>query len=70
MATKTPEEQLQDWIGLNKALMFMSEDEVMALLKVEKKGRGRLRIMMRLYHRLSKLRATREKLELIKHAKA
>ena len=70
MAAKTPEEQLQDWIGLNRALMFMSEEEVTALLKVEKKGRARLRIMMRLYHRLSKLRSMREKLELAKNAKA
>ena len=63
-------EILGDWIGLNKALMDMSEAEVVELLNYEKKHKARHRIMMRLYHRLSKLRSHREKLELITHAKA
>ena len=57
-------------MGLNKALMLMPEAKIAELLEHEKAHKARHRIMMRLYHRLSKLRGIREKMELAKHAKA
>lgn len=61
---------LNQWLQLNEQLMGMPETEVQRLLEVEKAGRARLRVMLRLYHRLSKLRSQREKRELATHAKA
>jgi hypothetical protein len=58
------DEALRDWVALNKALMLMDEANIQTLLAHEKAHRARLRVMLRLYHRLSKLRATREKAEL------
>lgn len=63
-------EILDKWIELNGALMTMEEPEVLELLEAERKGKARLRVMLRIYHRLSKLRSHREKRELASSAKA
>lgn len=63
------EDLLKDWALLNKQVMTMSESQVAKLLEVEKKERARLRVMLRLYHRLSKLRGIREKAELAQVAR-
>ena len=63
-------EILDKWIELNFALMDMEEPEVTQLLECERKGKARLRIMLRLYHRLSRLRSQREKREIAACAKA
>ena len=61
---------LNRWIELNAALMSMEEPEAAKLLEAERKGKARLRVMLRIYHRLSKLRGQREKREIAACAKA
>ena len=50
--------------------MQLSEDDVVKLFEHERKTRGRLRTMLRIYNRLSKLRGQREKREFAQDAKA
>lgn len=58
------DEALRDWVALNKNLMHMTEYQIALLLEHERLNRARLRVMLRLYHRFSKLRSGREKAEL------
>lgn len=70
MATPSEKnEVLDNWAKLNEYLMAVSEDQVVELLTAEKAGKARLRVMLRIFNRLNKLRATREKLELGKLAR-
>lgn len=70
MATSSEKnEVLDNWAKLNEYLMAVSEDQVVELLTAEKAGKARLRVMLRIFNRLNKLRATREKLELGKLAR-
>lgn len=66
--TRKPElehaELLKSWLGLNARLMKLKEKEVLELLEHEKISQARLRVLLRLYHRFSKLRGIREKSEL------
>lgn len=64
------EELLRDWSKLNKQIMFMGELQILDLLDIEKQTKGRLRVLMRLYNRFSKLRGAREKVELAQNSKA
>ncbi len=64
MSLNEMDEELRDWVSLNKALMTMSEKKIAELLAHERAHRARLRVMLRLYHRFSKLRSIREKQEL------
>lgn len=64
MPLKDLDKELRDWVALNKALMTMSEEKISELLAYERVNRARLRVMLRLYHRFSKLRSIREKQEL------
>jgi hypothetical protein len=52
------------WNQLNKDLMLFSEEDLKKLIEAERKSQARLRVMVRLYHRYSKLRGIREKAEL------
>lgn len=61
---------LRDWVKLNKEIMFMSEEEIDALLQQELESKARLRVLMRLYNRFSKLRGAREKVTLAQNSKA
>ena len=70
MTVEKLDELLRNWGRLNKDIMSLSEDTIAKLMAREKVTRGRLRILMRLYNRLSKLRAAREKVELMKSVKA
>ena len=63
------EDILNNWTLLNKQLMALSEQQVHQLLEAERGGRGRVRVMLRVYNRYSKLRSQREKLELARGAK-
>jgi len=60
---------LADWASLNREIMQMSEEQVKALLDKERRQKARLRVMLRLYHRLSRLRGIREKAELAQAAR-
>ena len=64
------DELLSNWLELNKTLMILEEEEILALMEREKSQRARLRVMMRLYHRFSRLRSQREKREMGANAKA
>ena len=60
---------LKNWALLNIKLMEVDEDTTDLLLRREKTNRARLRVMLRIYNRLSKLRSIREKQELAVGAK-
>jgi len=60
---------LKNWALLNVKLMEVDEDTTSLLLRREKATRARLRVMLRIYNRLSKLRSIREKQELAVGAK-
>jgi len=57
------------WVDVNKAIMDMREEEAYEYLQREKATTGRLKLMLRLYSRFSKLRSAREKAELGRCAK-
>ena len=52
------------WSALNDLVMSLGEAECVALLKAEKAGRCRVRWLLRIRSRLSRLRADRERSEL------
>ena len=56
------------WRELNKQLPSLTEEEVLDLLNEEREGLARATILMRLHQRYSVLRATRERLMLMKEA--
>lgn len=58
------------WTDVTKTVMQMTEKEAQDALKHEMATAGRLKLMLRLYSRFSKLRSAREKAELGKVAKA
>ena len=60
---------LKNWALLNVKLMEVDENTADLLLRREKTNRARLRVMLRIYNRLSKLRSIREKQELAVGAK-
>lgn len=66
---KNPDELLGNWTRLNEVIMQLTEKEVADLLEHERNNRARLRAMLRIYNRYSKLRSQREKRELAKDAK-
>ena len=70
MRAKDYDALLASWSLLNEKVMGMPEAEVQELLDHELAHRARLRVMLRIYNRLSKLRGSREKLNLAKKARA
>ena len=59
------EEALLSWTALNQALMSSEDEyECYRLIRVERKGRRRRQFILRIYSRLNKLRADRERREL------
>lgn len=70
MDKKTADGLLQNWLELNRRLMDLDEADVFKLLQHEKAHKARVRIMLRLHNRLSKLRGARERAELAACAKA
>lgn len=59
-----------NWRRLNKELALLSEGEVLTLLNEERAGRRRLSILERLHQRYTTLRAARERMEILKEARA
>lgn len=59
-----------NWRRLNKELALLSEGEVLELLNQERAGRRRLSILERLHQRYTTLRAARERMEILKEARA
>ena len=59
-----------NWRKLNKEIALMSEDQVLDLLNQERAGAKRISIMERLHQRYTALRTSRERMELLKEARA
>ena len=59
-----------NWRKLNKELALLNEEQVLALLDEERVGRRRLSILERLHQRYTALRAARERIEILKEARA
>lgn len=59
-----------NWRKLNKELALLSEEQVLTLLNQERVGRRRLSILERLHQRYTTLRAARERMEILKEARA
>lgn len=57
---------LQTWIALNDFIRTADEAACQSLLKEELRGRKRKQFVKRIHSRLNKVRADRERLELIK----
>ena len=57
-----------NWRSLNKELPHMTEDQVLQILNEELAGRRRVAILERLHRRYTSMRATRERLEILKQA--
>lgn len=58
------------WRKLNKELALLPEEKVWELLQAELVGQKRLAILERLHQRYTALRAARERIEIMKQAKA
>ena len=59
-----------NWRKLNKELALMTEDQVLSLLNEERAGAKRISILERLHQRYTALRTSRERMELLKEARA
>lgn len=59
-----------NWRKLNKELALLNEEQVLTLLNQERVGRRRLSILERLHQRYTTLRAARERMEILKEARA
>ncbi len=59
-----------NWRKLNKEIALMSEDQVLDLLNQERAGAKRISILERLHQRYTALRTARERMELLKEARA
>ena len=57
---------LATWVNLNTAIMRMGEADCVQLIDAEKVGRNRKTFILRLHSRLNKVRAARERVELLK----
>lgn len=60
---------LKNWAVLNKAVMTLTEEQLKELLEQEQSDRARLRVMLRIYNRYSKMRSIREKTSMAVGAK-
>ena len=56
---------LSSWVVMNEALKTIDEKECWKLLEQEKKGQQRAQFMLRIHGRANKLRAERERRELL-----
>jgi hypothetical protein len=59
-----------NWRKLNKELALMTEDQVLSLLNEERAGARRISILERLHQRYTALRTARERMELLREARA
>lgn len=59
-----------NWRQLNKELALLSEGDVLELLNQERVGQRRISILERLHQRYTALRAARERIEIMKEARA
>jgi hypothetical protein len=57
-----------NWRSLNAKLSELDEDQVLELLKIERDGERRISMLQRLHQRYTSLRASRERVEILKEA--
>lgn len=57
--------EFKSWDNLNEVLMSSNEDHCIKLLDIERKGRARPTFIRRIHSRINKLRADRERKELL-----
>ena len=57
---------LNDWRSLNRFLIDFREDQVLAMLEMEKAGQRRYTVLERLHARYNTLRVARERKELLR----
>jgi hypothetical protein len=69
LASQELASRLKDWGQLNKDIMTWPEDEILQAIEYEKKSRARVRVLLRLQNRLSKLRGQRERKALLEVAR-
>lgn len=60
------EATLSSWSSLNEIVKNCNEKECVKLMEAESKGKHRKDFMLRIHSRLNKLRADRERKEIIK----
>ena len=65
MSKPTTTNPLRSWVAMNEALKTLSEKDCWKLLEQEKKGQQRAQFMLRIHGRANKLRAARERRELL-----
>jgi hypothetical protein len=65
LTDKMVELTLETWIGLNETLKTCDEEVAQQLLKAETSGKARRQFLLRIHSRLNKLRAQRERQEII-----
>lgn len=59
-----------NWRKLNREINLLTEEQVLEMLNAERAGARRISILERLHQRYTTLRATRERLEILKEARA
>ena len=59
-----------NWRKLNKELALLNEEQVLTLLNEERVGARRISILERLHQLYTSLRAARERMEILKEARA
>ena len=59
---------LKTWIDLNEYIMTVGEEECQKLLVEEQNGRARKQFLRRIHCRLNKVRAERERAELLENS--
>jgi len=60
---------LDTWVGLNAVVPRLDEAACLALLTREREGRKRITFLLRVHSRLNKVRADRERAELMELAR-
>jgi len=57
-----------NWRSLNAKISDLNEEEVLALLTIERESERRISMLQRLHQRYTSLRAARERVEILKEA--
>ena len=58
-------EVLSNWVAINEAMRTCSEKEALKLMGKERAGENRTRVLLRIHSRMNKLRADRERREIM-----
>lgn len=56
---------LDNWVAINEAMKNCTEKEALKLMEKERGGENRTRVLLRIHSRMNKLRADRERREIM-----